>query len=457
MLAEKMLSNVVRVLGDKYFKINPTEATHLPGPLPDKPYMLYMHVPFCEVLCPYCSFNRFSFSEELARPYFASMRREMEMLADKGYEFESVYIGGGTPTVLMDELETTVNYARELFPTIGDVSSETNPNHLIPEYLDKLAPIVQRLSVGVQSFDDDLLKQMARYHKYGSSAEIMERIQSVAGMFKSLNVDMIFNFPTQTDEMVLHDIEMVKQSGASQTTFYPLMVSPVSRKSIEASIGKVDYEKEERFYHMIYDGFCGGPNPHFVPSSAYTFSQPGDALIDEYVVNYEEYPAIGSGGISYLDGSLYINTFSLRDYNERIAAGEMSVMGETVFPKKDRMRYRFMMELFGLSLDKKRFRRDFGTSVAAGLPMEYGFMKAVGGFDRDDDEMLTLTPKGRYLMVVMMRQFFIGVNSLRDQARAALPGDEHALVFAGGMAGGGIVNAGVAGQDCGAGGCKESA
>lgn len=84
-------------------------------------------------------------------------------------------------------------------------------------------------------------------------------------------------------------------------------------------------------------------------------------------------------------------------------------------------------------------------------------MKAVGGFDRDDDEMLTLTPKGRYLMVVMMRQFFIGVNSLRDQARAALPGDEHALVFAGGMAGGGIVNAGVAGQDCGAGGCKESA
>ena len=67
--------------------------------------------------------------------------------------------------------------------------------------------------------------------------------------------------------------------------------------------------------------------------------------------------------------------------------------------------------------------------MAAGLPVEYLFMKLNDAFDRDDDEMLTLSPKGRYLMVVMMRQFFIGVNSLRDQARAALPGDEHALVF----------------------------
>ena len=104
-------------------------------------------------------------------------------------------------------------------------------------------------------------------------------------------------------------------------------------------------------------------------------------------------------------------------------------MAQTKFPKRDEMRYRFMMDLFGLSIDKKAWRERFGCSVAAGLPAEYAFMKVNGAFDRDDDEMLTLTPKGRYLMVVMMRQFFIGVNSLRDQARAALPGDEHALIF----------------------------
>ena len=72
---------------------------------------------------------------------------------------------------------------------------------------------------------------------------------------------------------------------------------------------------------------------------------------------------------------------------------------------------------------------DFGCTVEAGLPVEMAFMKASGAFDRDTRDELTLTPKGRYLMVVMMRQFFIGVNNLRDQARAALVGEERELIF----------------------------
>ncbi|MDO5044308.1 MAG: coproporphyrinogen III oxidase family protein [Coriobacteriia bacterium] len=429
MLSERMLSTIIEGLGNKYFHINPTNRTQLPEPKPKRDYMLYMHIPFCEVLCPYCSFNRFKFSEDLARTYFESLRKEMDMLKALEYDFKEVYVGGGTPTVLMDELERTVAHARELFPSIKDVSSETNPNHLVPEYLEPLSKIVQRLSVGVQSFNDDLLKKMDRYYKYGSAELTLKRVQDVAGMFKSLNVDMIFNFPGQTEEIIQHDIDMVKASGANQTTFYPLMVSPVSRRSIQKNLGDVDYKHEAKFYHMIYDGFCGGENPEFVPSSAYTFSRETDTMIDEYVVNYDEYPAIGSGGISYLDGSLFVNSFSLRDYTKRINEGHMSVMGETIFPKRDKMRYRFMMELFGLKLDKKKWFETFGTTVARGLPAEYSFMKLNGAFERDDDEMLTLTRHGRYLMVVMMREFFIGVNSLRDEARAALPGDEHKLVF----------------------------
>ena len=107
----------------------------------------------------------------------------------------------------------------------------------------------------------------------------------------------------------------------------------------------------------------------------------------------------------------------------------MSLMGKTTFSKHDRMRYRFMMQLFGLRLDKRQFRKDFGCTVEAGLPVEMAFMKASGAFDRDTSDELTLTPKGRYLMVVMMRQFFIGVNNLRDQARAALVGEERELIF----------------------------
>ena len=431
MISQQILSKVVSVLGNTYFNLKPQDGLKLPGPMPGKHYMLYMHVPFCEILCPYCSFNRFPFAKDRAVPYFKNMREEMRMLQDMGYTFDEVYVGGGTPTVMMDELANTIGLARELFPTIKDVSSETNPNHLVPGYLEDLSSLVQRLSVGVQSFDNGLLKRMERYNKYGSAEQILERIRLVADakLFKSLNVDMIFNFPGQTPQMIAHDIECVKASGANQTTFYPLMVSPVSRASIEKTIGHVDYKHEEEFYHLIYNSFCGGENPEFRPSSCYTFSREDGQMIDEYVVNYEEYPAIGSGGISYLNGSLYINTFSLRDYNKRIESGTTSVMASTKFPKRDEMRYRFMMDLFGLEIDKAAWKKRFGCSVATGLPAEYAFMKANRAFDRDDEEKLTLTPKGRYLMVVMMRQFFIGVNSLRDQARAALPGDEHALIF----------------------------
>lgn len=439
MLTERMLSTVVRECTNQYLKLKPTDDAMMPAPDPAKRYMLYMHVPFCERLCPYCSFNRFPFAEDRARPYFENMRKEMRMLKDLGYDFDSVYIGGGTPTIMIDELCDTIDQARELF-SIKEVSSETNPNHLIPSYLDKLQGRVQRLSVGVQSFDDGLLKQMDRYDKYGSGEEIIARIQDASPYFVSMNADMIFNFPAQTEDILISDIERVVESGCTQTTFYPLMASPSVERSLARTVGAVDYAREQKYYEIICELLTGGPFHLFEHGSAWTFNKRNtsasgeDAMIDEYVVDYEEYPAIGSGGITYLGSNLYVNTFSVRDYNAAIEAGRMSIMGKTTFSKRDRMRYRFMMQLFGLRLDKKQFKADFGCSVERGLPVEMSFMTAAGAFATNNDEELTLTPKGRYLTVVMMRQFFIGVNNLRDQARAVLPGEEKELLFGSGCA-----------------------
>ena len=439
MLSERLLTTVVRQCTNQYLKLKPTDEVMMPAPVPGQRYMLYMHVPFCERLCPYCSFNRFPFSEERARPYFENMRKEMRMLKDLGYDFDSVYIGGGTPTIMIDELCDTIDQARELF-NIKEVSSETNPNHLIPRYLDKLQGRVQRLSVGVQSFDDGLLKQMDRYDKYGCGQEILERIQDASPYFVSMNADMIFNFPAQTEDILINDIERVIESGCTQTTFYPLMASPSVERSLARTVGKVDYAREQKFYEIISELLTGGPLHLFEHGSAWTFNKRNtsaageDAMIDEYVVDYEEYPAIGSGGITYLGSNLYVNTFSVKDYNKCIEAGHMSIMGKTTFSKRDRMRYRFMMQLFGLRLDKRQFKKDFGCSVEVGLPVEMAFMKASGAFATDNADELTLTPKGRYLLVVMMRQFFIGVNNLRDQARAALPGEEKELLFGSGCA-----------------------
>lgn len=436
MLAERLLTMAVKTMAKRRLALAPTTETVMPAPEPGRTYMLYMHVPFCQVLCPYCSFNRYPYREEVARPYFESLRKEMLMLKDLGYDFESLYVGGGTPTIMLDELCRTIDLARESF-SITEVSSETNPNHLTKLYLEQLTGRVQRLSVGVQSFDDGLLKQMDRYKKYGSGAQILERIAEANDYFDSLNVDMIFNFPSQTEDILRADLEKIAACGARQTTFSPLYASNGTVQKMAATLGKLDYDRERRYYHILDEYLAGGSSPRFERSTLWTFTRSGAAQktaegydqINEYQTNYDDYPAIGSGSITHLAGALYVNTFSISDYNRAISSGRMSLMGKSVLSKHDLMDYRFLVELYKLRLDKRRFEQEFGCSVERGLPLEMAFMRANGAFETDDSRELTLTAKGRYLVVVLYRQFLSGMNNLREQARAELPEAERQLLF----------------------------
>ena len=435
MLSERILTAVVKSAAKRELALAPTQETQFPVADPQRRYMLYMHVPFCQVLCPYCSFNRYPFREEIAKPYFASMRKEMLMLADLGYRIESVYVGGGTPTIMIDELCETIDLARDAFG-VTEVAVETNPNHLIKPYLEKMAGRVQRLSVGVQSFDDGLLKQMDRYKKYGSGAEILERIAEAHGYIDSLNVDMIFNFPSQTEDILFADLEKVALCGARQVTFSPLYASQGTMRKMQTALGKLDRTREERFYRIVDGVLADGDDALFERSTLWTFTRTDDHgcdddpdHIDEYQTNYVDYPAIGSGSITHLGDALYVNTFSISDYNAAIEAGRMSIMGRADMSKHDLMRYRLLLDLYKLRLDKEHFKEDFGCSVDAGLPIEMAFLRVNRAFATDDAHELTLTARGRYLVVVMYRQFLASMNNLREQARAALPGAERALLF----------------------------
>src|SRR4030042_4080615 len=90
---------------------------------------LYVHIPFCRALCPFCCFNRYLFQEDLARRYFIDLKRELELYVQRGFRFSGVYFGGGTPTVLMDELLEFIRHLREQCH-VSEISLETTPREL---------------------------------------------------------------------------------------------------------------------------------------------------------------------------------------------------------------------------------------------------------------------------------------------------------------------------------------
>jgi coproporphyrinogen III oxidase-like Fe-S oxidoreductase len=257
---------------------------------------------------------------------------------------------------------------------------------------------------------------------------VFDRVASVASEFNSFNVDMIFNFPSQTEDTLVRDIELVKSTGANQTTFYPLMASPLRRKELAQTVGTIDFDREARYYRLINEQLA----PDFQPASAWTFSLDAEGMVDEYIVDFPEYVGIGSGALSFLDGTVFGNTFSLSEYHERVSSGRMGVI------KRGRrygtcalMRYRFVTSLFGLKLDKIRFREDFGVPVEVGLAPEMAFMTIVGAFATNTRSQATLTEKGRYLLLAMMRETLATSNDARDQARAELPLQERILLLEG--------------------------
>jgi coproporphyrinogen III oxidase-like Fe-S oxidoreductase len=394
----------------KSVRLQPSEGV---ASVPASPVFLYLHVPFCEVLCPYCSFHRVHFEEGRARRYFAALRREIRRYHSDGYRFSGAYVGGGTPTVLPGELADTLGLIRELNPGLSEVSVETNPKDLRDDILTTLERAgVDRLSVGVQTFDDGLLRQMVRLEKYGCRAEILDHLAAAAGRFRTLNVDMIWNLPQQTPAMLDADLDTLLQSPANQASLYPLMTSPTAARRMAKALGKRHKERMGDYYKRILARL----GPEFVPTSAWCFTR-GSRSIDEYIVGADNYVGLGSGAFSYVEGVLYATTFSLQAYVERIDRGLTGITGERRMGLRERMRYDLLVRLFGLRMEREWVRARYGEHFERTLRPELIGLKAIGAV-AEDARGWSLTPRGMYLWVRMMSAFFESVDEFREQMRS---------------------------------------
>ncbi len=406
-MISQLVGLVTRHEGKKFLELSrEIDEAMITGSGGNEEISLYIHIPFCRTLCPFCCFNRYLFSEDKARKYFKYLKRELDLYIQRGFQFSDFYFGGGTPTILMDELIDFIDYLKAHF-TVKRISLETTLREINRTNIDLLkAAGINRLSIGVQSFDSEILKTMGRSFCTGEEAK--EKLLLAEGEFDTLNVDFVFNFPGQSMEQFEADVKAFKDLGIDQATFYPLMASPHKKDALERRFNRVDTSREKQLYNIILRELCADG---YEASTAWCFSK-GKRMIDEYIIDFDDYIGIGSGSVSIFKGNFYVNSFSLEKYEKLISNDKLPIVRWRKLSEREDLRYYLLTKLFGMEVDKNKFYRRFKADIHDKLRGELLFLKLFG-LVREEDK-IKVTPKGMYPVSVMMKEFFASLNGLRE-------------------------------------------
>jgi coproporphyrinogen III oxidase-like Fe-S oxidoreductase len=408
MFIDNFISKYSTRLAKRYLTFEDSSTIPLPKSDKSNPLLLYIHIPFCEQLCPYCSFFRIEYEPSLASEYFDALENEIKRYKNLGYNFDAVYIGGGTPTIMPKRLARIIECIRNNWE-IKQLSVETNPNHLKPDIIQILKNAgTNRLSIGVQTFNNEILESIQRLEKYGTGEEIKNKISSVVGIFDTINIDMIFNFPKQNEQMLSQDIDFIKNIQADQITYYPLIASESKKKEITEKCGTIDYKNEKRLYKTLVRQLADNYNQE----SIWCFSKK-KGLIDEYIVDHNEYIGIGAGAMGYTRGTLYFNTFSIRQYISMANQNIPTVTATRKFSNIERMRFHFLLQLLAGNLSISDMKQKFGRLFKLALAWELLFFTANRAITFKNNS-IQLTPRGRYYWVILMRSLFSVVGDYRQ-------------------------------------------
>ena len=401
-IVPRFIEEVVRKKCKTSFDLTPSNIKDYPEPDPDKKYLLYFHVPFCESFCSFCSFFKIKYDPQTVKEYFTSLRIDIKKAYDKGYRFQGVYIGGGTPTLATDEVAQTIDLIKDLFD-IKEVSCEANPN-ISDSTIETLKNRVDRLSIGVQSFEESLLVKSNRLEKYGKPGEMVDNISKAIDNFKIVSVDMIFNFYDQTEEMLLDDLRTLIDLSPDQIAYYPLMFSKHS--NIKNGFGGYSKNNEFSFFEIIMNEL----NHDYKQVGSWSFTKKGEKFFDEYVINHDEYLGLGAGAFSYLNNTLYANTFNMKEYIENAKNGDSTIKLQKTYGEKDQLNYRLMLRLFADDFNPQDFKKDYGVNSIKTIAKELAFFKLVNAFKSNS---YSLNKYGKYYAMVMMEEFYIEMNELR--------------------------------------------
>lgn len=361
---------------------------------------LYLHIPFCRQICPYCPYNKERYDRELARRYTDAVVREIDLYAEllDGRPVTSLYIGGGTPTTMLnDGIETIISHIFEAFHVECSIHLESHPNDLTSDALDAISNMgVEHLSIGVEALQDHHLKALRRPYTVDQVKAAVTR--AVERDFRCVNADFIFSLPDQTFAEVEQAGHTLVQLGVDQVAAYPLFEFPYTQ------LGQTPQNRNGGLHHLfsrrkmlriLEDIFY---DAGFARTSVWAFTKRG---VPKYCsVTVPLYFGLGASGSSYLNDVFYVNTFNVRAYIHALEKGKLPVALAVNLSRRMQMAGWLYWRIYEARFRKSDFRRRFGVE----FDRIYGrYMKffSVLGLLKDSRDEVVLSDAGAYWLHVL--------------------------------------------------------
>lgn len=306
---------------------------------------LYIHIPFCEQKCFYCSFVVSIGQEHRINQYIDCLEIEAEYY--QGEAVSSIYIGGGTPTLIsIEQLQRIFKTIHKRFQLSSDYewTIEANPEGLDMSKLKFLKNEgINRISLGVQSFNDKYLKVLGRAHDSKTAVQAFDRIRKSG--FDNVNVDLMFSFPNQTMDELKQDVAAITQLGSEHLSLYTLTVEKNSKFYVQ-NIQLQDDQDQAQQYTYVCDFL---KEKGFEQYEVSNFSKP--AKTSQHNLNYWEggsYIGLGIGAHSHIGTKRSWNVSKLNEYLSRMQKGISAQEGSEELTTYDKMKE---VVLFGLRMN----------------------------------------------------------------------------------------------------------
>ena len=361
---------------------------------------IYVHIPFCKRRCLYCDFFSTTLLER-RKEYIEALLKEIQLRRNEaGEPIRTIYIGGGTPSTL-DSSDIARIIDAIGVPDAEEITMELNPGDATPAYMRALRQAgINRLSIGIQSFDDQLLQLIGRRHNAQQAIEAVQMAQQAG--FDNLSIDLMYALPTQSMERWKADIETALSLGVQHISCYGLMYEEgtvLTRQLAQGALKAIDEDTE----NAMYDALCERlKEAGFVHYEVSNFALPGkEAKHNSSYWDGTPYIGIGAGAHSYVHAIRSWNPDDLEAYIQGLQTGQIERESETL-TEDEIYNERIMLGLrTARGIDKVCTSRLRGIHETSTSLVQRGLLRET------EDNRLVATQKGIHILNRIIEELMI--------------------------------------------------